>query len=113
MQIGTAFAFCEESGLSPTLRQEALRAAAADELEVRTDPSASPTGFPFKIVPVADTIGVDAVYQSRPRRCDLGYLREPYQRADGHVGYRCPAEPIEDRAGGIVIGGERRQRTAP
>ena len=29
----------------------------------------------------------------RPRLCDLGYLRQPYARTNGQVGYRCPAEP--------------------
>ncbi len=34
------------------------------------------------------------MYASRPRLCDLGYLREPYLRPDGEVGYRCPGEPV-------------------
>jgi len=44
------------------------------------------------------------VYQSRPRICDLGGLREPYRRADGSVGYRCPGEPVGDfvRKGGLA-----------
>jgi nitronate monooxygenase len=33
------------------------------------------------------------VYQRRHRLCDLGFLREPYLREDGTIGYRCPAEP--------------------
>ena len=32
---------------------------------------------------------------ARPRLCDLGYLRSPYRKDDGRVGYRCPAEPVE------------------
>ena len=32
---------------------------------------------------------------NRERLCDLGYLRTPYQRESGAVGYRCPAEPVE------------------
>ena len=31
----------------------------------------------------------------RERVCDLGYLRTPYQRPDGRLGYRCPAEPVQ------------------
>jgi hypothetical protein len=27
--------------------------------------------------------------------CDLGILRETYQKPDGSVGFRCPAEPEE------------------
>ncbi len=31
----------------------------------------------------------------RPRRCDLGYLRQVYKKDDGSLGYRCSGEPIE------------------
>jgi len=36
------------------------------------------------------------VYEERTRICDLGYLRHGYRQEDGTVGYRCPAEPVED-----------------
>jgi hypothetical protein len=36
------------------------------------------------------------VYAAHERRCDLGYLREPYMKPDGELGYRCAAEPVED-----------------
>lgn len=38
----------------------------------------------------------------RPRRCDLGYLRQAYVQADGELGYRCPGEMLESyvRKGG-------------
>lgn len=96
VQIGTAFAFCDESGLDPTLKRQVLDEVVTGRATVRTDPVASPTGYPFKLVPVDDTIGDDGTYGARPRRCDLGYLREPYQRPDGLVGYRCAAEPVDD-----------------
>jgi hypothetical protein len=32
-------------------------------------------------------------YSARPRLCDLSYLRIPYEREPGDLGYRCPAEP--------------------
>lgn len=96
VQVGTAFAFCDESGLSPTLRREALDGVRAGTVEVRTDPLASPTGFPFKVVPMANTIGDEDTVAARTRICDVGYLREAYLRPDGLVGYRCPAEPVDD-----------------
>jgi hypothetical protein len=34
------------------------------------------------------------VYAARARVCDLGALRVPYERDDGSLGYRCPAEPV-------------------
>jgi NAD(P)H-dependent flavin oxidoreductase YrpB (nitropropane dioxygenase family) len=96
VQVGTAFALCEESGLDPALRGSARAAAAAHALSVRTDPLASPTGYPFKVVPLPGTAADPAVARARTRRCDLRYLTVPFERADGRIGYRCPAEPVED-----------------
>ena len=44
------------------------------------------------------------LYAARERLCDLSYLREPFERADGSVGYRCAAEPIDAyvRKGGSI-----------
>ncbi|HWA25532.1 MAG TPA: nitronate monooxygenase [Lacunisphaera sp.] len=102
VQIGTAFAFCEESGFAATVREAVLRESLSGRGDVRTDPRASPTGMPFKVVSVARSLSDHAVHAGRVRVCDLGYLRQPYQRPDGTIGYRCPAEPVEDyvRKGG-------------
>ncbi|WP_088979186.1 nitronate monooxygenase [Micromonospora coxensis] len=104
VQVGTAFALCRESGLDPTLRRRMLARAAPGTLVVRNHAGVSPTGFPFKLVHLPGTAADDDVYADRPRHCDLGYLRTPYQRPDGRVGYRCPAEPVDDylRKGGAV-----------
>lgn len=104
VQVGTAFALCRESGLDPALRHRMLRDAARGELVVRNHATASPTGFPFKVAQLSGTTADEQVYADRPRHCDMGYLRTPYRRADGGVGYRCPAEPVEDyvRKGGAV-----------
>ncbi|MFB4270604.1 nitronate monooxygenase [Nonomuraea sp. GTA35] len=91
IQVGSAFALCRESGLDPRLRRRLRRRAG----HVRNDPRASPTGFPFKVAAVAGTLSEEEVYQARPRLCDLGYLRTPYQKKDGSLGYRCPAEPVD------------------
>lgn len=94
VQVGTAFAFCAESGLSEhykeAIRLEVRRGAA----RVKTDPAASPTGFPFKVAQIAGSLSDPAVCEARPRICDLGYLREAYRTADGRVDFRCPAEPV-------------------
>ena len=66
---------------------------------VFTDPLASPTGFPFKVVDVEGTLSDPGLYAARERVCDLGYLREPYWRSEGFVGYRCAAEPVDDFVG--------------
>jgi nitronate monooxygenase len=34
------------------------------------------------------------LYASRPRICNLGFLREAYRTSEGEIGYRCPAEPL-------------------
>ncbi len=94
VQVGTAFALCEESGLLPDVRHELIREALAGEARVFTDPLASPTGFPFKVASLAGSLSDAEVYEKRRRICDLGSLRQPYRRADGEIGFRCPAEPV-------------------
>ena len=102
VQIGTAFAFCDESGLTPEIKAATLLRSSNGTVELRTDPRASPTGMPFKVVDLPGTVSVPAVYDERRRNCDLGYLRQSYERPDGTVGFRCPAEPEADflRKGG-------------
>jgi NAD(P)H-dependent flavin oxidoreductase YrpB (nitropropane dioxygenase family) len=94
IQVGTAFALCRESGIEPRFRSQLIEQALAGTLTVRNEPEVSPAGFPFKVARLPGTLGDDEVYTARPRLCDLGYLRVPYQRAGGRVGYRCPAEPV-------------------
>ncbi len=93
VQVGTIFSLSEESGLQSKIRIEMLDQLASGDLTVRTDPLASPTGFPFKVATLPETLSDDEIYESRPRLCDLGYLRVPYERSPGVVGYRCPSEP--------------------
>jgi NAD(P)H-dependent flavin oxidoreductase YrpB (nitropropane dioxygenase family) len=93
VQVGTLFALAEESGLTPYLRNKLLGDVLDGTLEVRTDALASPTGFPFKVARLADSLSDPTVYAERQRLCDLSYLRTPYQTPDGDVGYRCPGEP--------------------
>ncbi|GIJ75504.1 nitronate monooxygenase [Virgisporangium ochraceum] len=94
VQVGTAFALCRESGMNPRYRREILRRVVRDDVTVRTDPRASPTGFPFKVVDLPGTLADEEVYARRDRLCDLGVLRSAYRRPDGRIGYRCPAEPV-------------------
>jgi NAD(P)H-dependent flavin oxidoreductase YrpB (nitropropane dioxygenase family) len=96
IQDGTAFAFCAESGIQPELKQRAIQLSRSGEARVFTDPVASPTGFPFKVVEMAGTLSDPGQYAARTRLCDLGYLRHLYRKPDGTVGYRCPAEPVDD-----------------
>jgi NAD(P)H-dependent flavin oxidoreductase YrpB (nitropropane dioxygenase family) len=93
VQVGTDFALCVESGLDPAIRERLVAGIADGTLHVRTDPLASPTGFPFKVAQLDDTMSDDAVYADRPRLCDLGFLRTPFLKEGDAVGYRCAAEP--------------------
>lgn len=97
VQVGTAFALCQESGMDTNTKQQILQTIAAGDMDVFTDPVASPTGYPFKALRLPGTLSDEQVYQDRPRVCSLGYLRTPYVDAkDSKIGYRCPAEPVED-----------------
>jgi nitronate monooxygenase len=93
VQVGTAFAFCAESGLPDHLKRGVLAMSRAGKVDVFTDPVASPTGFPFKVLQLDDSLSNTAVYNARKRICDLGYLRQAYRCPDGTVGWRCPGEP--------------------
>jgi NAD(P)H-dependent flavin oxidoreductase YrpB (nitropropane dioxygenase family) len=94
VQVGTLFALSRESGLADNLRNQVLGQLDAADLSVRTEASASPTGFPFKVAQLPGTLSEPEVYAGRARLCDLSYLREPYLRPDGDVGFRCPSEPV-------------------
>ncbi|WP_309571082.1 nitronate monooxygenase [Deinococcus sp.] len=95
IQVGTLFAYCKESGFQDDLRTQVQQRAQSERLQVYTDPLASPTGFPFKVVTLPDTLSSEDLYLARPRICDIGYLREAYRDEVGKVGLRCPAEPVD------------------
>jgi NAD(P)H-dependent flavin oxidoreductase YrpB (nitropropane dioxygenase family) len=111
IQVGTDFAFSQESGMAPEWKRKVLDLAADGGVPVRTDGRASPTGFPFKVAQLPGTLADEDVYADRERLCDLGVLRSPYRKPDGAVGYRCPAEPVamyQSRGGREVNTVERR-----
>jgi nitronate monooxygenase len=111
IQVGTAFALCEESGLDERYRRELIARALEGTATVFTDPNASPTGFPFKVAQLAGTLSDAETYAARKRVCDLGFLREAYRREDGTLGFRCPAEPESAwlKKGGDPAGTEGRR----
>jgi nitronate monooxygenase len=94
VQVGTAFAFADESGLCEQFKRPILDSVLAGNARVVTDLLASPTNFPFKVTQLLGTVSDPEAYNSRRRNCDLGYLREAYRREDGSVDYRCSAEPV-------------------
>jgi nitronate monooxygenase len=104
IQVGTLFAYAEESGIEAELKAQVIQQAQEDRIDVLTDGRASPTGFPFKVVQIGETVSDANTYAARKRVCDLGYLREAYRRPDGRVDYRCAAEPVDTyvKKGGLV-----------
>jgi nitronate monooxygenase len=93
IQVGTVFAFCEESGLENTLKDQVITQVANEDIEVHTDPFISPTGFPFKVVRLEKTMSDPDILEERPRLCDIGLLRKPFVNDDGIIEFLCPAEP--------------------
>lgn len=104
IQVGTAFAFCKESAIVPEIKERVIKKCLEDSLEVYTDFKASPTGYPFKIVRLENTLSDLEINKKRKRICDLGYLRRIYYKEGSGLGYRCPAEPVESfvKKGGTV-----------
>lgn len=102
VQVGTPFAFCRESGIAEEIKKQTLDQVLEGTVSIFTDPNASASGYPFKVLSLPGTLSEQSVYDSRPRVCDLGYLRSAYTTADGSVGFRCPGEPENDyvRKGG-------------
>ena len=107
VQVGTAFALSEESGLLESYKKTLIGQAISGTGKVFTDPLASPTGFPFKVVQLEGSYSEASVYDARTRVCDLGYLREPYAQDTGKIAYRCAAEP----AGSFVAKGGKLEET--
>jgi nitronate monooxygenase len=104
VQVGTAFAYCEESGLQPDIKARVLEASRDHRARVFTDPNASPTGYPVKVVELGGSLSDAVVYDERKRMCDLGYLRTAFVGEDGTIGWRCAGEPVDDyvRKGGDI-----------
>jgi nitronate monooxygenase len=94
VQVGTAFALCEESGLKTSYKRALLEKVLSGSAQVFTDPVASPTNFPFKVAQLGGSLSEESIYSARPRICDLGYLREAYRTPGGTIDYRCSAEPV-------------------
>ena len=93
IQVGTLFAYCNESGLESNIRRTVLQGVLDGRVQVDTNPLASPTGYPFKVVQLE---ALASQNDARSRICDLGYLRTAVRREDGKLAYRCSAEPVDN-----------------
>ncbi|MBX9571005.1 MAG: nitronate monooxygenase [Candidatus Obscuribacterales bacterium] len=96
VQVGTPFAFCQESGIDSDFKKSVISNLLAGSNDVFTDPKASACGYPFKILQLPGSLSDLGIFQNRERVCDLGYLRTAYRTKDGKIGWRCPAEREDD-----------------
>ncbi len=92
VQVGTIFALCKESGMREDIKKRVL----AEDPVIKTDPLASPTGYPFKVAQMKGTVVDPEVYAARKRVCNIGMLRTAYKKDDGSLGFRCGAEKPEN-----------------
>ena len=98
VQVGSVFALAEESGM-----KSAYRTAILKEIKKGTEDAAlvkttlfSPTGFPFKVVQLRDTVADEAVFAARPRVCDLGILQQRGLSLPAADGIRCDDHSLND-----------------
>lgn len=110
VQVGSLFSLADESGYPAAFKRTMIEQLHRGTVTVRTDGRISSTGFPFKVVELAGTLGMPEPFAARTRICDLGYLQTPYVDAKGRLQGRCPSEPVETyvRKGGKVEDTERR-----
>lgn len=102
VQVGSAFALAEDSGLWAPYRSailDKLRNGADDDTLVRTT-LYSPTGFSFKVAQIETTLADPEVFEQRHRLCDIGLLQQlgltkPNGDGSRQIFQRCPAGPIE------------------
>ncbi len=104
IQVGTVFAYCEESGIRDDIKQRVIAGCRKGTHRVETDFEASPTGYPFKLVLDEDEPDERSRLRARERVCDLGYLRQAYVDKRGNLGFRCSGEPVDTyvKKGGSV-----------
>lgn len=95
IQAGSIFAFCDESGITDEIKKQVIDLVKHGEPDVFTDPVASASKYPFKVVPVEKSLSDQEIYLERRRICDLGYLRQAYKKNNGSIGFRCPGEPVD------------------
>lgn len=95
IQVGSAFALCDESGILDSRKRELRSKGFEGTLVVVPSKRTSPTGYPINIAQLPDSLSNTEVYKDRERQCDYGFLDEYYQTPEGNIRSRCPAEPVE------------------
>jgi len=94
VQIGSAFALSDESGMREDHKRELISRGFGETLIVTPSMKTSPTGFPFNVAQLSDSLSNPDIFNGRERECNYGFLREFYKTPEGKVRSRCPAEDI-------------------
>ncbi len=94
IQVGSAFALCDESRLRNDIKRNLRSRSYSGELTVMANRIVSPSGFPLQVAHLEGSLSDPIVYEARERICSLGYLAEAYRTRRGGIGFRCPAEPV-------------------
>jgi NAD(P)H-dependent flavin oxidoreductase YrpB (nitropropane dioxygenase family) len=102
VQVGTNFALAMESGLRPDLRNAILRKIreGVEEAALVHTTLFSPTGYPFKVVQLPETLADNQVFSDRRRICDIGLLQQrgltkADEAGERRIFHRCPAGPLD------------------
>jgi NAD(P)H-dependent flavin oxidoreductase YrpB (nitropropane dioxygenase family) len=95
IQVGSAFALSDESGMREDIRRELRRMSYSGDIGIMANPVVSPSGFPFQVVDVEGSLSDPEVFAARRRSCSLGYLVDAYKTTRGGIGFRCPSEPVK------------------
>ncbi|MFQ5568757.1 MAG: nitronate monooxygenase [Rhodothermales bacterium] len=95
IQVGSLFSLADESGYPAESKRTLIRKIHEGSVAVRTDGRISSTGFPFKVVELEGTLGMQEHFSERIRICDLGYLQQAYVDGKDRLQVRCPAEPVD------------------
>lgn len=91
-QFGSIFALCNESGL--IYKKEIIDKYLSGDYDVFTSPY-SPTGYPFKVFHLENTLSDPEVYKGRRRKCGYFYLATPWVTSNGRLELLCPAQPVK------------------
>lgn len=105
IQVGSAFALSDESGINVDIKSELRRKGFNGDLVVIPSTTTSPTGFPFQVTQLEGSLSDPNVFANRERQCHYSYLVEAYLTPKGTIGFRCPAEPVSAY---IAKGGEEK-----
>lgn len=92
IQAGSIFALSEESPLESKRKNLVRKRGFQGNLHIMTT-LWSPTGFPFKVIDLPETVSDKATYEGRKRICNMSYLVSLFRRPDGVIVSRCSSEP--------------------